>query len=161
MSTPDELQDKLWKALESDHTLMLGVPEAEYGHLRPMTALLDGRHSPLWFFARRPNALIDMADGQRTAVASFVDKGHDLFACLSGTLHVHDGPSVIERLWRPSFASWFEGKDDPRLVLLRFDATHAEIWQGGNTLLDGIKTLLGKIDPDRLHADEHASVDLR
>jgi hypothetical protein len=46
-------------------------------------------------------------------------------------------------------------------VLLRFDATHAEIWQGGNTLLDGIKTLLGKIDPDRLHADEHASVDLR
>ena len=33
--------------------------------------------------------------------------------------------------------------------------------QGGNTLLDGIKTLLGKIDPDRLHADEHASVDLR
>ena len=90
-----------------------------------------------------------------------MDKGHDLFACLSGTLHVHDGPSVVERLWRPSFASWFEGKDDPRLVLLRFDATHAEIWQGGNTLLDGIKTLLGKIDPDRLHADEHASVDLR
>ena len=74
MSTPDELQDKLWKALESDHTLMLGVPEAEYGHLRPMTALLDGRHSPLWFFARRPNALIDMADGDGRALMNLVEQ---------------------------------------------------------------------------------------
>ena len=44
MSTPQELEQKFWKALRSDMTVMLGLIDAE--HLRrmtrPMTAQLDG-----------------------------------------------------------------------------------------------------------------------
>jgi general stress protein 26 len=33
---------------------------------------------------------------------------------------------VIDRLWNPFIAAWYEeGKDDPKLCLLRFDATDA------------------------------------
>ena len=28
---------------------------------------------------------------------------------------------MIDRLWNPFVAAWFEGKDDPKLQLLRFD----------------------------------------
>ena len=41
MHTPEELEKKLWKAIKSDRTLMLGLDGAEDGHTRPMTALLE------------------------------------------------------------------------------------------------------------------------
>ena len=39
MPTPQELESKLWTALESDRTVMLGLDGAEDGHTRPMTRL--------------------------------------------------------------------------------------------------------------------------
>ena len=29
--------------------------------------------------------------------------------------------STIDRLWNPIIAEWYEGKDDPKLALVRFD----------------------------------------
>ena len=58
MHTPEELEKKLWKAIKSDRTLMLGLDGAEDGHTRPMTALLEheGR-GPLWIFTSTDNVL--------------------------------------------------------------------------------------------------------
>jgi hypothetical protein len=39
--TPHELEQKFWKALKSDMTLMLGLDGVEDGHARPMTAQLE------------------------------------------------------------------------------------------------------------------------
>ena len=41
MSSPQELEAKLWKALESDRTVMLGIDGEEGGHTRPMTAIVE------------------------------------------------------------------------------------------------------------------------
>jgi Pyridoxamine 5'-phosphate oxidase like len=32
------------------------------------------------------------------------------------------------RLWSPIVAEWYEGKDDPKLALVRFDVEDAKIW---------------------------------
>ncbi len=160
MPTPKELEAKLWKALESDRTVMLGIDGAEGGYTRPMTAIVEDGHGPLWFFAGKPNALVDMADSGRPVIASFSSKGHDLFASISGQLHVDNRREVIDRLWNPFIAAWFDGKDDPKLVLLRMDADHAEIWENENNLLAGIKLMLG-VDPKKDYADHQANVDLR
>jgi hypothetical protein len=42
MSTPQELEEKFWKALKTDMTMMLGLDGVDDGHTRPMTAQLDG-----------------------------------------------------------------------------------------------------------------------
>lgn len=47
MPTPQELEDKFWKALKSDMTVMLGLNGVDDGHARPMTAQLDGDHGPI------------------------------------------------------------------------------------------------------------------
>ncbi len=41
MPTPQELEEKFWKALKSDMTLMIGLDGDEDGHARPMTAQFD------------------------------------------------------------------------------------------------------------------------
>jgi general stress protein 26 len=91
---------------------------------------------------------------------SFADKGHDLFARINGTLTLANDRAVIDRLWNRFVAAWYEqGKDDPKLALLRFDPHHAEIWENEWSLIAGIKLLLGS-DPKEDYADKTAHVRL-
>lgn len=61
MADPKELQEKFWKALKSDRTVMLGLDGVEDGHARPMTAQIEGDSGgPIWFFTSKDNALIAM-----------------------------------------------------------------------------------------------------
>jgi general stress protein 26 len=161
MSTPQELQARLWKALDSDRVVMLGLDGAEEGHTRPMTAQVEGEKSPLWFFTSRENQIVKLLRPGQSATATFTSKGHDLFASLQGTLHHHDDRATIDRLWNRFVAAWFEGgKDDPKLALLRFDATTAEIWENESSFLAGMKILLGA-DPKKDARDKVAHVNLR
>jgi general stress protein 26 len=161
MSNPHELEEKLWKALHHDRTVMLGLDGHEDGHTRPMTAMVEDSHSPIWFFTAKDSAIAQESGDGRRATASFSTKGHDLFASVQGTLRVDNDRAVIDRLWNPFIAAWYEGgKDDPNLALLRFDAEHAEIWENASSLLSGVKLLLG-MDPKREYRDKVAQVDLR
>lgn len=60
---------------------------------------------------------------------------------------------VVDRLWNPFVAAWYPaGKDDPTLLLLRFDPAQAEIWLNGSSLVAGLKMLLGR-DPKQDYQD--------
>ncbi|MDB5569601.1 MAG: ral stress protein [Hyphomicrobiales bacterium] len=161
MSTPQELEQKLWKSLKSDRTVMLGLNAVEGGHARPMTAQIEGDHGPIWFFASRDSELVQKLSGASAATATFASKGHDLFAAIHGALSLHNDRATIDRLWNPHVAAWYEGgKDDPLLALLRLDAERAEIWEDGSSLLAGIKTLLG-FDPKKDYGSNTADVSLQ
>ena len=163
MHTPQELQAKFWKALESDRTLMLGLDGAEDGHARPMTAQAENEQSPIWFFTAKDNQLVQLlgSGGHDRAIASFASKGHDLFATIHGRLTVDNDRATIDRLWNRFVAAWYEGgKDDPKLALLRLDAEKAEIWLNGSSLAAGVKILFG-IDPKESYKDKVAEVSLR
>lgn len=160
MTTNTDLEAKFWKHLQSDRTVMLGIDGAEEGHSRPMTAIVEGQKGPIWFFTGKPNAVVENLQKGHRAIAAFSSKGHDLFASIHGTLSVSNDRAVIDRLWNPFIAAWFDGKDDPKLVLLRFDADHAQVWLNESNLLAGVKLLLG-IDPKQDYADKVGDVNLR
>ncbi len=160
MSKPQELEEKFWKALESDRTVMLGLDGVEDGHSRPMTAQAENRQSPIWFFTSSDNGLVKHLAQGRRAIASFAAKDHDLFASINGSLHVDNDRAVIDRLWNPFVAAWYTGKDDPKLRLLRLDAENAEVWLNESSLLAGVKMALG-LDPKKDYKDKVANVDLR
>lgn len=161
MPTPAELEDKLWKALKSDRTLMLGLDGVEDGHTRPMTAQVENARGPLWFFTSNDNRLVQKLGSGHRAIAAFAAKGHELFASLHGTLVVDNDRAAIDRLWNPFVAAWYEGgKDDPKLTLLRFDADHADVWLNETSLLAGVKMLFG-VDPKQAYKGKAADVDLR
>ena len=161
MPTPQELEAKFWKALGKDMTVMLGLDGVEGGHTRPMTAQFEEDSSPIWFFTAKDNAMVEaLGGGSKRAIATFASKGHDLFATVQGTVTVDTDRAVIERLWNPFVAAWYEeGKDDPKLALLRLDAESAEIWENGNSLIAGAKMLMG-IDPKKDYQHKVAEVSL-
>jgi len=161
MADDKEFEQLFWKALKSDMTMMLGLDGVEDGHTRPMTAQVEGESGPIWFFTSSENDLVSETSESSRAIATFVSKGHDLFATVHGSLRLDTDREAVDRLWNPFVAAWFEGgKDDPKLRLLRLDPDRAQIWLDGSSLVAGVKALLG-VDPKKDYRDKVAEVDLQ
>ena len=160
MPTPRELEEKLWKALESDRTVMLGLNGIDDGHVRPMTAMIEANQSPIWFFTAMDSGIVLKLGESDRAIATFASKGHDIFATMHGRLSLDNDPATISRLWNPFIAAWYEGgKNAPKLALLRFDADEAQIWENANSAIAGLKLLMGS-DPKKDYKEKVAHVSL-
>jgi general stress protein 26 len=158
MPTPEELEEKLWAGLRSDMTVMLGMVD-ETAPARPMTAQFesDEDRGPLWFFTSQRSTLVQAGGGAATAV--YIAKSHGLFARIEGKLTEATDPAMIEMLWNPFVAAWYDGKDDPDIALLRLDLDSAEIWENASSLMAGIKALFGS-KPQEDYRDKTAEVSL-
>ena len=107
----------------------------------PVIGLLDDEQpNTLYFFAGKDNRIA----GGGEAMAQFVGKGHDFFACLAGTVSHDDDRAQIDKLWNNQVEAWFPGgKSDPNLTLLRFDIDSAELWETDISLSGRVKMLFG------------------
>ena len=172
MATDAEIKAKFWKALKSDMTMFLGTAEEEDGHARPMTAQLDedfyddGTYTgPIWFFTSTDNTLYQLIQsgkaegGMVRAAGLFASKGHDVWASVDGNLSATQDRATIDKMWNRFVAAWYEGKDDPKIVLLRLDPDSAQIWIDASSMVAGIKMLIG-IDPKEDYKDKVATVPL-
>ena len=160
--TEARLQEKFWDEIKDSPFMMVGLQGIDDDFTRPMTAQLDqGR---IYFFAARSEDLFKNLGKSNRVIATFAAKGHKLFASIHGNLAEDTDRAIIDRLWNPIVASWYkDGKDDPDLVLLRFDAQSADIWEAdtGSTLKASALKTLFNIDPGKEHQDEHrAQVEL-
>ncbi|WP_114951447.1 pyridoxamine 5'-phosphate oxidase family protein [Sphingosinicella terrae] len=161
MTKEAELEAKFWKSLKSDMTVMLGLAEGAESRAQPMTAQIEGdAGGPIWFFTAKDVDLVRQLGTGGPALLHFAAKGHDLFASIEGRLVPDNDRATIDRLWNPFVAAWYEeGKDDPKLQLLRFDPGSAQIWLNENSLFAGVKMLLGS-DPKKDYKDKVAEVEL-
>jgi general stress protein 26 len=125
-----EMQDRLWKEIDKGRTGMLGlVGEAPHQHFQPMTAFAEPETGQIWFYTRTDTDLAKaVADGGE-AMYIIQSKDQELQACIGGRLSLSHDRARIEKYWGPVVAAWYpEGKDDPRLTLLRLDCRDAAIW---------------------------------
>lgn len=158
MTDTHDIERKFWHAIRSERTAMFwleGTPGS-----KPMTVLIDGEDNqgPFWLFtSKETQAVFALQAGDKASLA-FSSKGHDLFASVDGAVSVDNDRAVIDRLWSPFIAAWYkDGKDDPNLVLLRFDATDAKVWIDASSLLAGVKLLFGS-DPKKDFKDKVAQI---
>jgi general stress protein 26 len=156
-----EIRDRFWKELKSERTIMLGIDGEPGGGMQPMTALIEEEDGgPLWIFTSKESDLAKATGGGKPAHATFTGKKHDLFANVTGRISIDNNRTVIDRLWNPWVAAWFEGgKDDPKLCLLRFDAEQAKIWLNATPLGAAIEWLFRR-DPKESYKDKVAEVAL-
>lgn len=163
MTDQAKIEEKFWDALKSDRTVMLGLAGVEEEHGQPMTAQLEDHapRGPIWFFSARDTDLVKAMKGPHAALLHFASKGHDVFASVHGELFLDNDRAAIDRLWNRFVAAWYEqGKDDPRLQLMRFEPARAQIWLNEHSLFAGIKLMLG-VDPKDSYKDKIAEVRLR
>ena len=160
MTTPDDLAQQFWKHLSSDRIVMLATEGAPP---RPMAAQFEDLPGPIHFFAGTDSDLIQVTDpngAARTSTLTFQAKGMEFWASVTGMLTQTNDAATIDRLWNPMAAAWFpEGRDDPTLRLLRFDAHDGELWGDASNLAVMVKAALGR-DVTKDYQDKTAHVRL-
>lgn len=134
------LKQKMWDKMSAGPFLMVGLANSRT-HSEPLTAQLDkDQADTIWFFIGKDNRL---ASGG-AAMAQFVSKGQDFFACIDGQVRIDNDPAMIDKLWNKQVEAWFPGgKTDPNLALLRFDIDSAELWEADVSLAGKLKMLFG------------------
>ncbi|MBW4331679.1 pyridoxamine 5'-phosphate oxidase family protein [Stakelama sp. CBK3Z-3] len=137
--TAEQVKHDFWKKLADSPFVMLGLKDNQ--HSEPLTAQLDkDQVDTIYFFVAKDNR----AARGGPAMVQFVSKGHDFFACISGTAKLSDEPGMIDKLWSKQVEAWFPGgKNDPNLALLRFDIGTAEMWETDISLGGKLKMLFG------------------
>ncbi len=146
--TPAELKQKFWHAMADNPVVILGLNGSDHHHV-PMRAQLDkDAHGQVWFFTGRDHAI---ARGG-ACHASYIADDHKLYASLRGKLTEELDQSVIDAHWNNAIAAWYDGgREDPKMIMLRFDINDAEIWTSDTSIKGYFKMLTGtKISPDEI-----------
>ncbi len=140
MTDTADLKKKFWKSLADSPFLFLQL-DAQPDTAVPMTAQLDkDANGAIWFFTGKDHAFA--AGGSSTA--TFVGKGHDMFARFRGNLVTETSRERLDKQWNRVIEAWFpQGKDDPNLLMLRMDLGGIEIWNSDLGFIDNAKMLLG------------------
>ena len=130
---------------------------------RPLTvAGVDGGR--ISFLVDRTTDWAEALDRPGTVVhVSIADVRKNVYLSLNGTAAVRADRATIERLWNPGAAAFFDGKDDPIIGVLTFDASGGEFWDapGGGRLGAAIATLKAAVTGDQAAAGDHGSVTTR
>lgn len=127
----DRIEEKFWSELQDSPFIMLGVEGTRDGATQPMAVNFEDQDQDcgrLWIFTANDHDLTRAIGQSNRAIGSYCAKGHGLFASLRGTLEIVNDRATIDRLWNPIIAEWYEGKEDPKLALVRFDVEDAKIW---------------------------------
>ena len=164
MADEREIEEKFWSELKDSPFVMLGVEGARDGATQPMTANFDDEDCDsgrVWFFTANDHDFTRAMGQSNRGIGAYSAKGHGLFASLRGTLSIDNDRAVIDRLWNPVVAEWYEGKDDPKLALVRFDIDDAKVWLAdlGGFLKPALNKLLGR-EPEAGMKEKVAELDL-
>ena len=135
--TPQEVADKFLAKLKDSPFIMIGLEDGQ--HSEPMNVKTDDdQPNTLFIFSGKDNRIA--AGGE--AMAQFVGKGHDFFACLMGTVGEETDMATFDKLWDNRVDAWFpNGKADARLN--RFDISSAELWETDVSISGRLKMLFG------------------
>ncbi|WP_424972770.1 pyridoxamine 5'-phosphate oxidase family protein [Dinoroseobacter sp. S76] len=163
VETPQDALETLWSQLEDNRVGMLWLPDSGQ-HPQPMTHFADREAEALWFITSADTDLV--AAVGHGGLARFVLQSEklDYHASLTGSLVVYDSDEKLDAYWSIAVAAWFEqGRDDPKVTLLKFSPREAAIWASdANPVLLGAKMVRAALSTDRMSPNigQHRVLDL-
>ena len=127
-------QSLLWEQLDKVHAGMLGIIGSGQ-HLQPMAHHADRDSRCLWFLTKRETDLYQALGAGAPAQFAVISKAQDFHASMRGRLTERNDRALLDRIWNPISGSWFDGKDDPQLVMLALDLENAALWASTSSKL--------------------------
>jgi general stress protein 26 len=133
-STVEDARDDLWRRLGRIRAGMLGVGGSE-NRMRPMTHFFDEEEAVIRFLTSRKTELAAEVGQGSVAHYCVVDDRDGYYAWLSGTVSPSEDAGMVDELWNPVAGAWFDGRDDPDILLLSMPLREAEVWSSTDSAL--------------------------
>jgi general stress protein 26 len=133
-SAPPAIEHVL-ELLNDFETAMLVTYDGGAMHARPMAVAEVEDSGTVWFVTDATSG--KMADIGNDPNVLLAFQGARRYLTVAGEATVIRSPERIRELWKESFKLWFDGVDDPRLILLKVEPRDAEYWD--TTGIRGLK----------------------
>jgi general stress protein 26 len=135
----DQAEQKFLELLRGfDFAMLVSHAGQSQLHARPMAIASSDADGTLWFLTGADTAKAFEAAKNSDILA--VMQGSSKYLSVAGTAELSHDREKIRSLWKESFRPWFDGKDDPNILLLALKPRDAEYWD--NAGLQGVKFAL-------------------
>lgn len=166
MTTPTDNREHLHRLLEQFSTAML-VTHAGGGKLRarPMAVAQVEKDCRVWFLTAEESAKAHEI-GSDTRVQIICQNDRSAYLSLGGEARLVRDRTKIHELWKEPFRIWFEGKDDPQIVLIEVRPEEGEFWdnEGINKVkffFAAMKAYAAGEKPDFDEGEQHGQAQFR
>lgn len=125
----DANRDAIWAHARNIGICMMVTRDRGMVRARPMTPILRTGQNAVWFFADAQDHKDDEIAAAPEGCLAFADARSHCYVSISGRFSVVREQAMIDALWSDEVAAFFpQGKDDPGVILLRFDPEMGEYW---------------------------------
>ncbi|GGI84942.1 general stress protein [Polymorphobacter multimanifer] len=134
--------EKIFEMIEGEHVCTFSSLEGSRIRSHPMSPQFVKGERVIWFMTETgASKLADLkADSDVTLAFSNGAKGS--YVSLMGRANVVVDRAKVHELWSAPLKQYFDGPDDPKIVLIGFHADDADYWDGPNAVMAGIKMLV-------------------
>lgn len=122
---------KKFKALVQDVNICMftTIDDRNQVFSRPMSTVQIDDEGNAWFFTNEFSEKIHEVSSDNTVYLIYSHPGKNVYVTVTGTSSLILNRNKIDELWNPLFKAWFpEGKEDPRLCLVKVVTEEANYW---------------------------------
>lgn len=131
----DNPQLQLLEEIKGSRCVMLGSP-VPHAHMQPMAPQVDLNELKIFFYSDNTSEL-GKAILSEPAIVHLCHIEKDYQACIKGRLSPHFDDGTIDKFWGPIAAAWYPGgKDDPKMLMLKFEPIDAAVWASDASALE-------------------------
>ncbi len=117
-------------------------PTAYPPHVTPMALQAVEDDGAVWFISSTESQRnADIARDPRVVLTIQNDKKLSYAACC-GTATIHTDDATIDRHWTAFANAWFEGREDPRVSMIRVAVDEGHYWETENGRVVGLAKML-------------------
>jgi general stress protein 26 len=141
--------EPLARKLKGQRVAMLTLREEDGLNSRPMTPLEMDGEGCIWFMASRRSMHSGREPGGEAVNLAFVAPDDGDYISIAGAVTLVDDAERKQELWTLAARPWFDGPQDPDLVLLRVQPAKAEIWDGPDSALSRLLGMAASVVAQR------------
>jgi general stress protein 26 len=130
---------QFWHRLSKEPIVMLTDTFTGGLRSRPMAARAREDEGVIWFLTDRDSAKVDEVSTNPGVALAVVDTGANLYISVTGTCEIFDNLEKTREVWSPADKLFFDGPDDPRIVLLCVTPSEGQTWSGPSGPVAAVK----------------------
>jgi len=136
--TSDDIRD----LVKGEHVCIFSSLENDRIRSHPMSPQFAAGEPTIWFLVEKGAHKLADLKADCAVTLAFNGGAAGWYVSLMGRASLVEDRQRVAALWSAPLKQYFDGPDDPRIVLVAFAADEADYWDGPNALVAGIKMLV-------------------
>jgi len=147
-----------------EYTMLTTRTHEDHLHSCPMnTTETSIGAKEIWFIGHSPSETVDNIKKNPQVNLAYVSQDDKQYLSITGKAELVEDKDKLDELWSMAYNAYFEqGKEDPKVQLIKVVPQGAEYWANGNALASAVKMTAAAVTDNAIEKSlgENFSIEL-